>query len=385
MTVDIGNTTGVFVNDKDLDQVYENSLRLQNKIDQSDTTTQKTIERANELINDVGNNTVNSTMTSSSHSLKRKNKLSFKKSCKCQYGKKCKCGDNCQCSHEIQTQLDEQFNNEFINGNNNDLKRSTWYKPWGNGKNKQKDKITKSQSLRDTKRTILNGELSPNSPGDKEMLEIFSDNETHSIQDKLVFPHSPIVNSDNENKEQIQNAKNESNVMLSEPQRRESLVSSDDYSMIKLQNTKKYDKLKSKDDECVCSNKEEDKKEEEEETDISNKECICPIKKDKEKKRFFDKLWDKFHFKSSKVDNESFDKKGNDQESVGLGEMNEVKIGSSKDMINEDVIITPSDERETNGSIKGQYNNDNHNNNSHEDDNFSEYDNLTTRSKPFTL
>ncbi len=54
-------------------------------------------------------------------------------------------------------------------------------------------------------------------------------------------------------------------------------------------------------------------------------------------------------------------------------------------MINVDVIIRRSDERETNGSIKGQYNNDNHNNNSHEDDNFSEYDNLTTRSKPFTL
>lgn len=395
MTVSIEHSNSLYLKNKDLDQVFEKSLRLQNKIEQSDTTTQRTIERADDVINsEITQNTLSSKhsniyMLSASSSSKRIRK-SFKKACKCQNGKKCKCGDDCQCSHEIETQLQDQFNDVK---DDDRTKRSSWYRPWGHGKDKDKstEMITKTQSLNDGKRTMLTDELLPNSSKDKEMMEIFSDNEAHSIQDKLVFPHSPIVDSntdehDNKNSIIIQNDKNTSNVMLSEQQRKESLVSSDDYSMIKLENSKKYHELKNKELKCTCSNRNskdfcEDEGAKEEEEEVSKKsqgdDLKCTCSKGKEKKRFFDRFWDKFRLRYSRTDSLSNADKNREQEITNFDEMDPLQVGSSKNMTNENIVVTP-DEKETNGSIKGQYNNDN---NFHD----SYYDELNMQSRAFTL
>lgn len=386
MTVLTEPSNGVLSKNKDLDQVFEKSLRLQNKIDQSDTTTQRIIERADDVINsDISPNILS--LKQSTHSLKsssslsKRNRKSFKKACKCQDGKRCKCGDNCQCSHEIETQLQDQSKDDSR------TKRYTWYKPWSHVKDNDKsaERNAKTQSLYDEKRTILTDELFPNSSKDKEMMEIFSDNEAHSIQDKLVFPHSPIDkdgSNDLNNNIIIQNDKNKSNVMLSEQQRKESLVSSDDYSMIKLENSKKYQELR-----CTCTCTNGNSKEilesegAREEGNISKDnldndlKCTCP--KGKEKKRFFDRFWDKFRLRNSRTDPLSNDDNSKEQEITSFEEMDPIQVGSSKDMINENVVVT-ADEKETNGSIKGQYNNDN---NFHD----SYYEELNMQSRAFTL
>ena len=307
----------IFQNNKEFDEVFQNSIKLENKINQSGTTIEKELERVERLINNCDDSIV----------LKRKEK-SFKKSCKCQHGGKCKCGQSCQCAS---LKSGTNRNKKQRQSNSKDIydslsvsksKKNTWSSLWSKKKKtKQRDMyFNKSPNLKGNKRTHLKGELSPNSPKDKEMIEIFAiDNDKHSIQNRLVFPNPSLEDSYNTNindfeyTERYHDMKDNNNnnnhtnsisvgkvknrehrsiynneMMLYQQQKRESFISSEDYSIFKLQNSNKYNKLKGQN------------RNEEMEV-FYNTKSNQKSPELKEKRNILNKIWSTFRFKSSKI------------------------------------------------------------------------------------
>lgn len=306
----------IFQNNQEFDEVFQDSLRLENKVNQNGTTIEKELERVDILINNYDDSNV----------LKRKEK-SFKKSCKCQHGKKCTCGKNCRCiSLKNDNNKNKKQKQSNFKGDDDSLslsrpKKKNWSLLWSKKKKiKQKDiHFSKSQSLKGNKRTHLKGELSPNSPKDKEMIEIFTtNNDKHSIQNRLVFPDLLLTENYNKSNNDIKykersydvndgdnsnhtynqytgrfrNRKDKdiysSQTMLCQQQKRESFASSEDYSIFKLQNSNN-------------SNKSKNHNRNEETKDIHNDNSNLKPSEIKEKRNILDKIWSSFRFKSSKI------------------------------------------------------------------------------------
>lgn len=289
----------ILQNNKEFDEVFQNSIRLEKQINKSGTAIEKELQKVEILINNYDESTAS----------KSRDKT-LRRSCKCQQGKKCKCGDNCQCMSLKPTNNSDSKQNHFDSKDLSDpsslpkSRRKNWYLPWSNKKKfKHKDThFNKTSNFKGKRRTHLKGELSPNSPKDKEMIEIFANsNDKHSIQEKLVFPNPLLVNNCNtsinnfEYRESVADLKNRGNsniytnqMLLSQQQKRGSCVSSEDYSIFKIQNSNKYSKLKKQNrkDERATFNGTK--------TNLKSPEV-------KEKRNILDKIWNSFRLKSSKI------------------------------------------------------------------------------------